>query len=111
MIDGLWTVEFEGVPNFLGGGVVVLAGNRLYGGDSQYYYTGLYDVKDGSFTAMAEITSFVPAPVTIFGTQEKQFGLRITGTIANDLIKATGARADNPSLRLTMTIRKRASLP
>src|SRR5258705_11671607 len=111
MMDGLWTVEFEGVPNFLGGGVVVLANNRLYGGDSQYYFTGLYDIKDGGMTALVQVTSFVPAAVTVFGTQEKQFSLQITGTVREDIVKATGTRVDNPSLGLPMTLRKRSNFP
>jgi len=111
MVDGLWTVEFEGVPNFLGGGVAVLANNRVYGGDSQYYYSGLYDIKEETLTAMLQIAAFVPAAVTIFGTHERQFSLQLTGTVKDDIIKATGTRADNPSLRLPMTLRKRTSFP
>jgi hypothetical protein len=111
MLDGLWTVEFQGVPNFLGGGVAVLAGNRLYGGDSQYYYTGLYDLKDRSITALVEVTAFIPGATTIFGTQEKKFGLRLNGTISENVIDAIGTRADNPSLRLPVTLRKKTSFP
>src|SRR5258705_6225077 len=111
MVDGFWTVEFEGIPNFLGGGVAVLTRNRLFGGDSQYYYTGLYDTKDGTITAMIQISSFVPAAVTVFGTNEKQFGLRLDGAVNEKLINATAVRSDHTSVRLRMTLTKRAELP
>jgi T3SS negative regulator,GrlR len=110
MLDGLWTLEFEGVPNFLGGGIVVLIGNHLYGGDSQYYYNGLCDVKNGKITGMVQINAFVPAPETVFGTHERQFSIQLAGTVEEKEIKATVIRSDNPSLRLQLTLNKRADL-
>lgn len=111
MIDGLWTVEFEGVPNFLGGGVVFLFKNHLYGGDSQYFYVGLYDVKDGNVSAMVQVSSFVPAPETVFGTKERQFSIQLTGTLRDKQISGIAIRPDNPALRIRATLTKRSELP
>jgi len=111
MIDGFWTITFSGVPNFLGGGTACLTKNRIFGGDSQYFYTGLYDIKDGKITAMIQVTSFVPAPVTVFGTQEKHFNLRLEGIVGEDTIKGAAIRPENSNLRLQLTLTKRSDLP
>jgi len=111
MIDGLWTVEFEGVPNFLGGGIIVLSKNHLYGGDSQYFYTGLYDVKESHITAMVQVSAFVPAPESIFGTREERFSIQLSGEVGERHMKGKGVRADNPSMQIQLTLKKRAELP
>jgi len=110
MIDGLWTVEFEGVPNFLGGGIIVLSKNRLYGGDSQYFYTGLYDLKGSNITAMVQVNAFVAAPESVFGTREKQFPIQLSGVVQDKQIKGLAIRPDNPKFQIQLTLRKRADL-
>ena len=111
MVDGLWTVEFEGIPNLLGGGIVFLLQNHLYGGDSQYFYTGLYDIRGDAIKAMVHVTAFVAAPETVFGTNERQFSLELTGTLRERQITGTATRPDNPNLRIRVALTKRSELP
>jgi hypothetical protein len=110
MVDGLWTIQFEEVPDFLGGAVVVLQGNHLYGGDSQYYYTGLYDLKGDLVTAMVQVKSFVPAAETVFGTRESQFSIQLNGKVHGDEIRAVAVRPDLPDLRLKVTLVRKTGL-
>lgn len=110
MVDGFWTVLFEGVPNFLGGGVAVFLGNHIYGGDSQYFYTGLYDVKGSKISALLQITAFVPAPVNAFGTGEKMFSLQFDGIVEGNYIKGVGQRPDAPGVQLRMSLARRSEL-
>ena len=111
MLEGFWTAEFQGIANFFGGAVVILIGSRLYGGDSQYYYTGFYDVKDKTLTGLLQVTAFVPGATTVFGTHERNFTIHLNGTIGENFINAVGIRPDNPNLRLPIALTKRADLP
>jgi hypothetical protein len=111
MLDGLWTAEFQGISNFFGGAVVILNNRRLYGGDSQYYYTGFYDVKDRTLTALIQVAAFVPGATTIFGTQERNFTIQLSGTVGENFINVVGTRPELPNLRLSIALTKRADLP
>jgi len=110
-VEGLWTTQFEGVPNFLGGGVVMLLNGRIYGGDSEYFYSGLYSQTGPKFEAMVEVKAFAPAPTSVFGLKEQQFSVRIQGDIIGDNIAAIGMRPDFPQARLSMRLKKRADFP
>src|SRR5712671_4339139 len=54
-IEGLYVVDFGDVAiggqtyTYWNGGVAVLETNRIFGGDSGYYYLGNYTIKDSQF--------------------------------------------------------------
>jgi T3SS negative regulator,GrlR len=97
MVDGFWTVEFDGVPGFLGGAIAVLTKNHVVGGDSQYFYIGLYDVKDALLSALIQVTAFVPGATTIFGSKDRTFSIQITGQVSEQVITGTAMRPDQPT--------------
>ncbi len=111
MIDGFWTVEFEGVPNFLGGAVAVLTKNRIFGGDSQYYYSGFYEVKSGALTALIQVAAFIPGATTVFGSRDRSFSIQISGNADGQTITGLAVRSDMPTHKLNVILRKRAELP
>jgi hypothetical protein len=58
-LEALWSVVFL-TPNStrLNAGVVVFETNRIFGGDSWYYYTGTYQGKGGKLTAKIRSTHY-----------------------------------------------------
>jgi hypothetical protein len=57
-----------GYSQFEAAGVVVLETNRLFGGDSSYYYTGSYVGKNGRLTARVEVKHYAgPANSILVG--------------------------------------------
>lgn len=110
-LDGLWTAEFGGIPNFLGGGVIVVVDNRIFGGDSDYYYTGLMNVSDARISAVVEVTSFVPVPSSIWGTPEKKFTVRLSGVhVSPNHMSCKLNRTEFPNVTIPVELTKRADL-
>ena len=64
-IEGLYVVEFGDVAiggqtyTYWNGGVAVLETNRIFGGDSGYYYVGNYTIKDSQFEATVKIVTHI----------------------------------------------------
>ena len=73
-IEGLYVVEFGDVAiggqtyTYWNGGVAVLETNRIFGGDSGYYYVGNYTIKDGQFEATVKIVKHNPTWEDAFGS-------------------------------------------
>jgi hypothetical protein len=65
-IEGLYVVEFGDVAiggqtyTYWNGGVAVLETNRIFGGDSGYYYVGNYTIQDSQFEATVKIVKHNP---------------------------------------------------
>ena len=74
-LEALWSVRLKsavpgaaGYSQFEAAGVVVLETNRLFGGDSSYYYTGSYVGKNGRLTARVEVKHYAgPANSILVG--------------------------------------------
>ena len=115
MIEGLWSVSFitrtHPVQNY-GAGVVVFETQRLFGGDSAYFYTGKYSITpDGKIiTAEATITHYFGEPQSIFGDLEK-YTVVITGEITTPEFIAEGYLKEDPRQRVFVKLVKRSELP
>jgi hypothetical protein len=58
-LEALWSVIFLTPESTrLNAGVIVLETNKLFGGDSWYYYTGKYQTKNGKLTARIKSTHY-----------------------------------------------------
>ena len=110
MIEGLWSVEFSSNTGDFGAGIVVFETNRVFGGDSQYYYLGTYVVQNGIIEGSVKVTHFANEPYSIFG-EEKEFYLSIKGKISNQVFETQGYRVDKPDLRIGVRFTKQAELP
>ena len=69
--EALWAVYFGDAgdssglrPGSANAGVAVLETQRIFGGDSQYYYLGTYEVEKDRMTATVTITHFNGEPWT-----------------------------------------------
>ena len=83
MTEALYVVEFGDVsgPGYRNGGVAVLETNRVFGGDSGYYYLGTYTIKDGVLAATVGVTKHNPAWANVFGDYAGTFTLQMTGQL------------------------------
>jgi hypothetical protein len=96
MREALYLVKFGDVENGqrLNGGVAVLETNRIFGGDSGYFYLGTYTLKDGEITATVEVTKHDPEWRNAFGDDARVFKLQITGQVDGQDIVGTMRRLD-----------------
>lgn len=112
IVEGLWTAKFQmqGIP--VSGCVVVLEAGKLFGGDSYYYYTGHYEVDaEGRVQAKANIVHYAGPIGDIFGGQEKNYNVRMVGSVSSNSIDCTFYKELNPSKTSKLTLHRRENLP
>jgi T3SS negative regulator,GrlR len=81
--EALYLVKFgdaaaSGYPN---GGVLVMVGGRLFGGDSGFYYRGTVSHEGDAIAATIEMTRHDPKWHSAFGEPSRSFAIKITGQI------------------------------
>ncbi len=108
MFEGVWIVQFHG-PRGYGGGVVVLANGKVYGGDSGFIWTGSYSEKAGVLTANAKVKHFDTAIPSVMGIAG-DFDLVIEGTLKGEVIAGTASLARMPGARMSVRLTKHSNL-
>lgn len=102
-LNGLWTAEFW-TGHSVGTGVAVLIDGALLGGDSGYYYTGVYAEKDGKVSGHLRIFRYAAPPQSVFGLNEFD-ALNIEAAASETLILgqcyAIGPKPHRMSVKLT----------
>jgi hypothetical protein len=110
-IEALWTVEFISNLQIFGSGVAIFETNRIFGGDSQYYYLGNFEVNhDGLVKAKVSVTHFSGAGFSIFGNRPK-FNLELSGNLNIPVTELTGNVVGEPNLRMAVRLTWRENLP
>ena len=107
-VQGLWTVDFQIARGGRFSGVIVLQGNKVFGGDSQYYYVGTYKESGGEVEAEAQCTHYAGAVSTAFGTNENTYSLKMQGKHSGDLVTGEIWRPDRPNQKLPLRLVRRA---
>jgi hypothetical protein len=97
----LWTVELLTDPPTPGAGVVIFEPDKVYGGDSDYYYVGKYDVKDGIMKGRVDVTNHTGHPNALFG-DAKEFSLDFEGRADSKEINLKGHLINNPELQINV---------
>jgi hypothetical protein len=114
-VEGMYVVEFGDVAlpvqQYRNGGVVVLETNRIFGGDSGYYYVGTFATKDGRIDATARIVKHDPNWTNAFGDASQSFNIKMSGTVTNGVIQGSMERLDGPGIRLPIRMTWKESLP
>lgn len=110
MLEALWSAEFASNLNILGSGVVVFETGRIFGGDAQYYYTGKYEVKNGTLTGELDVVNYNGEPWSVFGTLN-QFSLSLSGQTNESTFDVEGTLNQDPSKKIIIRLTKRAELP
>jgi hypothetical protein len=116
-IEGLYVVEFGDVAiggetyTYWNGGVAVLETNRIFGGDSGYYYVGNYTIKDSQFEATVKIVKHNPTWEDAFGSTSPSFNIKVQATANNGIIEGFMERPDPPQARLPIRLTWKEDLP
>src|SRR5712671_3312677 len=101
-IEGLYVVDFGDVAiggqtyTYWNGGVAVLETNRIFGGDSGYYYLGNYTIKDSQFEATVKIVKHNPTWEDAFGSTSPSFNVKVQATANKGIIEGFVDRVDPP---------------
>lgn len=105
MIDGLWSAQFYVPPSgtaIFGSGVVVFNGGSIKGGDSNYYYTGSYQITNGQFTASISITHYSGLYNNVMGYGIQTTDVTLSGTPDSQEFEVSGT---SPSLKTPVSVR------
>lgn len=80
-LDGLWKATFHTDAFTGGGGVVVIDGRKIRGGDFGYYYVGEVAIEGGRAIATIDVIRWEPpVGMSVYGPL-RQFRLRVSGNI------------------------------
>ena len=109
MLEGLWSIEFISNLNVIGTGVVVFESERLFGGDSGYFYVGSYSSIQGVVTGEAEVTHYAGPSNSIFGNVH-QFRVQLSGKVTRPTMELSGSVVGMPALQLGVRCTHRADL-
>jgi hypothetical protein len=103
-VEALWTIEFETASRWTNGGVVVLQRDRLFGGDSSYYFTGTYRVSGQSVTADLHATHYHGQLLSAYGDPAREIDVKIEAEMAKDARSISGQalRLGYPAINLRM---------
>ena len=89
-VEALWTIKFGTIYNYVNGGVIVFDEGKLYGGDSSYYYAGIYELtEDSRLIAHVDVNHYRGDPYTAFGTADRHLYLIIAANLIDDRISGT----------------------
>src|SRR5271155_4255281 len=97
-LEALYVVEFGDIAGlgYRNGGIAILETERIFGGDSGYFYIGDYSVFGDRFEASVRITKHNPLWTNAFGDDAQQFAIRVIGPIEREAIAGTMERLDLP---------------
>ena len=117
--EALWAVYFGDVsdpsnfdPGRTNAGVAVLETQRIFGGDSKYYYLGNYEVEKDRITATVTITHFNGEPWSAFGGPlTGSLKVCLEGRREGNEVRGHMWPEDHPEMRLTAMLRRLADLP
>jgi hypothetical protein len=116
-IEGLYVVEFGDVAiggqtyTYWNGGVAVLETNRIFGGDSGYYYLGTYTIKGSQFESTGKIVKHNPTWEDAFGSTNPSFNVKVQATANNGIMEGFVDRLDPPQARLPIRLTWKEDLP
>ena len=117
--EALWAVYFGDIsdpsrldPGRANAGVAVLETQRIFGGDSQYYYVGNYAVEKNRITATVTISHFNGEGWSAFGGPLKgSLRVRLEGLREGNEVRGHMWPEEHPGMRLPAMLRRLADLP
>ena len=88
-MNGLWMLQYRFQNEWVGNGVIVFRGGKIYGGDSGYYYVGQYKTSVPHLSGMAKVIRHDPRAMSMFSTLIYDFDIEMQGTCEKSEIGAT----------------------
>jgi hypothetical protein len=108
-VEALWSVEFTTPQGNYSGGMALLAMERVFGGDSQYYYLGTYRAVGGDIIGEVEVVHYAGPPSPVFGPLN-HLRASIAGQYSSSLMALSGHLVEDPSQKMMIRLTKRALL-
>lgn len=92
------------------GGVVVIENGRIFGGDTDFIWTGSVQVKDGMATARVYVRKYqdIPGFTSITGLNE--YKATFSGQVQRDRMMLVGSPDGVPQVKVHVEIVRRAEL-
>ena len=116
-VEGLWTIQFAQSEEDHGGiqvseeihrgGVLVLTGNKIYGGGISFYFVGTYEESDAGISLTINATRYNDIVAGVFGSMDEA-RLIFNGTIEGDTMTLHGNMEDEPNKRMIIKANRRA---
>lgn len=110
-VEGVWSIEVGDGVSFLPGGVLVLDGGRVRGGDSGYYYFGTYEREPARIVLSLDVSHYRAQRPSVWGEGGESFALIIRGSLGKAgtlILGGTDCTGNHP--RRIVRLRKRAPL-
>ena len=117
--EGLWTIQFSMSEEDHGGmqvseeinrgGILVLTGNRMYGGGISYYFVGTYEEKEIGISITLNATKYNDIVSGPFGAVD-EVRIIFKGTVDGDAMKLHGHVEDEPSKTLVIEAERRTEI-
>jgi hypothetical protein len=108
MIDGFWTVQFQG-PQGRDGGVAVFMSGKIFGGDSGHTYIGTYEENNKQVKARVSVQNFIPSVRNVMGLQGN-FELEFTGSASGDAMNLIANPVGQPATKMNARLTKKSNL-
>lgn len=108
MPSGNWKIEIgtEVSEDSVGGGVISFRQDTLFGGDSIYYFFGVFKLLKGKrYRIKIIVNRHIPLAVGVFGDRDK-IELDLEGFIAGDNFDFIGWPDFDPKMNVTIRGRK-----
>jgi hypothetical protein len=84
-----WTVEFRSGLNLHGNGLIMLDGDRVYGADDRYMYSGTWRFDGDRLVTELDVVHCVGEPLSVYG-QATFFKLELSGIFDPQQFKLGG---------------------
>ncbi len=110
-LEALWTAEFGDEGGWMNGGVVVLETNRVFGGDSNYYYVGKFSAAATEIRAEVRAVHYQGEARDAFGGNETDYTVQLRGKQVGEVIEGEMYKTDKPQNTLRLRMTRRAELP
>lgn len=118
-LEGLWTVQFAkseeehaGIlveEQMAQGGIIVLTGNRMYGGGLSYYFVGTYTMTDANIELTIYATRYNDIVSGPFGPVD-EVRLIFHGHVDGQSMILHGHVEDEPNKKLVVRAQQRTEL-
>ena len=110
MLEALWSVQFITSQQTYGGGVVIFETQRIFGGDTSFFYVGTYTVDQGQIKGTVRVRRHSQGLPSAFDPLE-DFELSLTGKIQPNQFRLDGELVGLPREKIQVLLTHQAALP
>jgi len=96
-------------PQYTSGGVCILLGGKIFGGDNGFTWVGTYSADDRLIKARVHVNNFDPSVQSVLGIPG-DYDMHFSGNINGDAITGTAMVASQPQHSLPIRLMKRVNL-